>query len=43
MLNAKYSPFNIALAISIIFLIIFYVLGLSGLINSSDTSLIGES
>ena len=43
MLNAKYSPFNIALAISIIFLIIFYVLGLSGLINSSDTSLIGEA
>ena len=43
MLNAKYSPFNIALVISIIFLIIFYVLGLSGLINSSDTSLIGEA
>ncbi|MDA7786873.1 ceramidase domain-containing protein, partial [Gammaproteobacteria bacterium] len=44
MLNFKKpNPFYIAFYTSVIFLTVFYVLGLSGLINSSDTSLIGEA
>lgn len=39
----KLFPFNIALLISILFLVAFYFLGLSGVINSTDTSLIGEA
>ena len=44
MLNFKKpNLFYIAFYTSVIFLTVFYVLGLSGLINSTDTTLIGEA